>query len=367
MIVAVLAYTLSPLTVLSRRALEANLPLMSGLRRRLRASELELAKKMNTQVRLAIRHLMRAERVTAEILRELPKKRAVGCGLQALTDDSSIAAALREIDAWSAARRSYKFVDIDDLEDKTKELVTLEDTAAALGVALARNSANLSSAESLTINSSANPDIARSDELQNAYMVFRAQCKDYVVTAREETAQYADKQYVRFPPSNIRATQFANIRYAAESYASRTYAVEFEYLWPRMQFVLAKDDKAGAMVDLAKTQVDYSVVLLSLATVFFVVWLPLLCFVGPSPWMFLLVGLAAPPVVQLLYELAIDSEHLFGSMLRATIDHYRLDVLASLSVPPPGSLAVERQRWIDLQTATSAEGLVDLPLRVAPK
>jgi hypothetical protein len=83
--------------------------------------------------------------------------------------------------------------------------------------------------------------------------------------------------------------------------------------------------------------------------------------------LFLMTGFAAPPVVTMLYLIVIDNQLTLGSVMRATVDRFRLDVLASLGQAPPASLMIERQRWTDLQKATAAEGVLDLPLNVPSK
>lgn len=346
LIIAVIAYTLAPLTVLCRRALQMDFNWLAGLANRMRQMELERLIELRSQAKESLRYFVRLQQLTDGFLTSLPTSRKTGVALAALQDKQAIDTALQRIDNLPLERQHKEFrADL--------ALNSLSLTAKHLGEALERNSAALSD--------------PLGKRLQEGYLKFREECVDMAATARYEAERCAEAQYSRFPRSNIKSTRFANVRSVAESYASRTYAVDFDYLWPRLQFVLAKDEKSSDVLDAAQNQLDYSVLLLGLSVIFFVLWLPVLCFWGSSALLLLITGLAAPPLVTMLYRIVIDNQLTLGSVIRATVDRFRLDVLASLNQAPPATLMIERQRWSDLQKATSAEGILDLPLNVASK
>jgi hypothetical protein len=93
------------------------------------------------------------------------------------------------------------------------------------------------------------------------------------------------------------------------------------------------------------------------------VWLPWLVSIAGSPWLFLIIGIAAPFVVSFFYRLAVEAQFGFGEALKVAIDRYRLDLLKILHQPAPPTLAVERTLWYRLEQATRDGAAIDLSYR----
>jgi hypothetical protein len=148
-----------------------------------------------------------------------------------------------------------------------------------------------------------------------------------------------------------RPTRLGNLRAVAEKYVLSAYGVDFEFLWPRMQLVLARDDKFAPRIEAAKAQLDFALLLFLLISLIPAIWLPLLAWKATDPWLFLGIGLSAPLLFAMFHRIVWESQRDFGEVLKAAVDGTRLEVLKLLRQAPPPRLAKERETWAQLQRA----------------
>jgi hypothetical protein len=159
----------------------------------------------------------------------------------------------------------------------------------------------------------------------------------------------------RIAYDNPQATRMADIRLLSEQYCSKTYGVDFDYIWSRLQFVVPAQSASGNTDSLsdrlatARAQVDFSILSLALSLTVPLVWLPYLAWTGESPVKYLLIAAAAPLLVCLFYFVALESRTAFGDVAIAAADMNRFALLSGLHLPMPASLADERDMWGDLQ------------------
>lgn len=171
----------------------------------------------------------------------------------------------------------------------------------------------------------------------------------------------AEQRYptLKLPKSEV--TRVGDARQLVERYSYDAYRVGFNYLWPRLQLQLTGDGGFTQQLGDAEARVDASVLLLTLALTIPVVWLPLLIAVGSTPWLFLAIGLVSPFALRFLYEFVVQSQFALGDLIKAAIDHYRIDVLTkTLRQAAPKTLAEERTIWTDLQEASEQGSTVDV-------
>ncbi len=157
-------------------------------------------------------------------------------------------------------------------------------------------------------------------------------------------------------------TRVASARWQTEEYCLDTYGADFSFLWTRVQMLLPKNSDPFVMkLQDAQSQLHFSALLLGLVGTVPLVWLPVLLFVSKAPWIFLAIGLATIPVLLFLYELVVQSEHVFGQMVCAAIDKYRLTVLTDiLHQTRPQTLATERAQWSGLREASKTGNRINL-------
>jgi len=163
-----------------------------------------------------------------------------------------------------------------------------------------------------------------------------------------------------YVPDDLRPTRLGNIRAVIESYSEKSYGVRFDYIWPRLQLFVLKDDKFSATVEYAKAQLDFSLLMLCLATVTVVLWLPALTIWGTSMWTVIALGALGPATVYFFYLLVQESQIVFSAIVQSSIDMYRMDVLARLRQYLPMGLSYERRLWDDLQKVPDAAGSIEL-------
>ena len=167
----------------------------------------------------------------------------------------------------------------------------------------------------------------------------------------------------RFPRAKILPTRLANVRAAAESYSSDAYAIEFEYLWPRLVVAVQKDDKIAGALDIAKANVDFALLMVMLSFVFTVAWLSILAFFGSSPILVIFLGFLGPSLVALFCLVVEESERRLGELVRAVADLYRFDLLRALHVALPTSFSSERKLWERIQQTNTSLGVTDVDYR----
>ena len=159
-------------------------------------------------------------------------------------------------------------------------------------------------------------------------------------------------------------TRVGDARRITERYSEDTYQVDFDYVWTRIQMLLPKEDTEFLKrVGDAQSQVSFSVLALSLMLTVPPVWLPILLVTATTPWLFLAIGFLSPALVLFLYELVVQSQSVFGEVVRAAIDKYRIQVLTEVMRQPlPATLAAERLLWRGLSLASVPANAANLNL-----
>jgi hypothetical protein len=203
----------------------------------------------------------------------------------------------------------------------------------------------------------ANADDAQKDaaaELSSAQTKLMALLKDAESNAAHERQALLARNS-RIAYDNPQATRMADIGLLSEQYCYDAYGVDFDYIWPRLQFVVPAQSTSGNTESLsdrlaaARAQVDFSILSLALSLTVPLVWLPYLAWTGESPVKYLVIAAAAPLLVCLFYFVALGSRTAFGEVAMAAADMHRFTLLTGLHLAMPASLADEREVWGDLQ------------------
>ncbi|WP_027154888.1 hypothetical protein [Mesorhizobium sp. WSM2561] len=222
--------------------------------------------------------------------------------------------------------------------------------AAALIDALTKNASNLPPVH---------PDRANASALARA----KSTLISLIDEAMAESAYRIARVASRYHRIDLLPTRVGDARRFAERYSDDTYQVEFNYLWPRIQMLLKDDDAFSVRLSDAQSQVNFSVLALALALTVPLVWLPILLYTSNTPWLFLAIGFLSPPTAFFLYELIVQSQSVFGEIVRVAVDKYRLPVLTEIMRQPlPATLAAERILWERLKRAGEPGNQVDYTL-----
>jgi hypothetical protein len=163
------------------------------------------------------------------------------------------------------------------------------------------------------------------------------------------------QERVRGHPADVQPTQVGNARVRSERYCREMYGVDFNYIWPRLQLIIAENDAAARRIEAAKALIDFAVLSLVLTTALVVVWLPLLALRGRSPWLFLIMGSFGPLLIGFFYRLVVQTQISFGEVIQGVVDRFRFDLLKILHIKPPATLADERAIWRWLEEAANGE------------
>ncbi len=268
---------------------------------------------------------------------------------------------------WSAARagnalgcaKDLPSIDAGELAVKDLQaemwltrIPTLASAQSAIGkliVALNKNAAVLPVGH---------PDEGQSNRL--------AQSRDLLIgligEAEAEATYRISRIFAKYHRIDLLPTRVGDARRFTERYSEDTYRVEFNFIWTRIQMLLPKaSENFPQRLRDAQSQVNSSVLMLALAVTVPLVWLPILLAIATTPWLFLTIGLVSVLVLLFLYEQVVQSQNVFGEVVRAAIDQYRLKVLTKImNQPLPATLAAERVLWQRLQMAREPDNEQDI-------
>jgi hypothetical protein len=123
---------------------------------------------------------------------------------------------------------------------------------------------------------------------------------------------------------------------------------------------LARADKEFyPLLDDAKTQLDFAVVVTVLLGLTVLIWLPLSLLFAPTVWPYVLVTVICLPAVPIFYRIVLQAYVTYAEIVRAAVDLYRFDMLKALHIPLPKDLTAEKETWLKLGRL-AAGGRVEL-------
>jgi hypothetical protein len=153
-----------------------------------------------------------------------------------------------------------------------------------------------------------------------------------------------------FPEEGVRLapSRMGNVGQLHREYCWLRYQMDIEPLWPRLLKLARADQSFYPILEGAKTQLDFAVVMCFISTLFTAVWstLALSTAAGLAPYF--TVVLLGPLCIYLFYRLAVANYQAFGEALRSAVDLFRFDLLKALHLDLPGDEAAERNLWSTL-------------------
>ena len=260
-------------------------------------------------------------------------------------DETTVAAASAEIAKFETIPR-LRIAKVVDALDKA---------GAALCSALKSNSLNLK-------------DVPLANQVNELNERFRGLIDELVNEAAHQL-RAAESRLGVTDEEDFQPTRFGDARQLLQRYAKKTYEVPLHYIWPRVRLaILSGEEDTGtgtprAVAD-GVAQVEFAIFLFALWWTIPLVWLPLIVArhgsIAPETaiWGFLAIGLAAPLVGKVLYELAVQAEIVAGRAIATALDRYRRDALKELGFDLPVTLSAERKLWVKLYR--SSEPGIDL-------
>jgi len=347
--IAVVAYVVSPLTVVVRRILEGDLFVPGWLRTLMEAEQKEIADRLKNQRDQANAKDDEASDIYKQRLRDLMEARRAGDRLNALGPQALVQIGTAE-QLLEQAQRRLAHDDDTAIEDLQR---SIEATLTAL-----RN------------NSTVLPDTAFREERGLAHRLGACQAqatsllRQLADDARQALIGSQDALRGRFARKGIWPTRIANIRAAAESYGLDAYGIEFDFLWPRLKLAVQKDEKISTLIEIAKTQVDFSLLMVLLCGLFTAGWIIALVWLGGSPLVVIVLGVSGQWMIFFFLRVVEESVKQLGELLSAAVDFYRFKLMREMDIDLPGSLAAERALWQRLQqSSTTALGTIDIAYR----
>jgi hypothetical protein len=340
----VMAYALSPLVIVFRSALDGDL-LPAFIKQILGGINEKRNDDLSRELNEANRHYSQCSESKEKWMRRFQDARRTGNMQVQNFDDKAIETASQAFKAllkkqkWKADFNSPDF----------------DAAATALEKALSRNA--LSPNARALANEKKNEVLATLHNLHGDFNKELSSASSALLQVFELLIRRQRATFVRGRP---RVTRLGNIRAAAENYSASVYDVDFDFIWPRLQLALAKDEKFSNVVNLAEAQLNFSVSTLVLGVLIPAIWIPILVIFSSASLAFLFVAICSPLVVMFLYYLVDISQRAFGEVVRTAIDGFRLETLRMLHQRVPTRLSSERAIWRTIQAAMNSNGNVDV-------
>jgi hypothetical protein len=154
----------------------------------------------------------------------------------------------------------------------------------------------------------------------------------------------------RFPPypheldaNHLAPTTLGNLLLSAELYPFDRYGVDAVRMWPRLYHVIPEPLR-NSMAD-ARASMEFMLAVSFLAGLYTpLASVTLIIWAGPISW-FAASLCGGTLVAVLAYVGALAPAAVYGSHVRTAYDLHRLELLESLGLPRPSTLAEEKRTW----------------------
>jgi hypothetical protein len=337
------AYVIGPFTPVCLGLLDGSL-LPDFLRGHLRIDYVRQARRVRARQHDAKDTYAGFASLAEQGVRELPSQRAAGNRIGRIADVGLI----------TLAETAVRALEKEEAAGRPIPLAMAREATAILGRALSNNACSLQPNH---------PQAQAAADLDRIQVRLVELLKVRTTEAAEAIAVPRDRDRRTLALADPQPTELGNVRVLTENYPEIVYNIAFNYIWPRLQFVLPKDNPLTERLGMAQAQVNFAVLLFILLSVSVIFWLPLLYWVNVEPKVFMAVGVIGPLLCMLVYRLAVESQIAFGETVRTAIDSFRLDLLKALRQPQPNTLRAERQIWDALSKAEQAGSVFDLTYR----
>ncbi len=159
-------------------------------------------------------------------------------------------------------------------------------------------------------------------------------------------------------------TRMGNVAKSVQNYAIERYDFNFEFFWSRLQFIVQRDKDFGAVLQAAKTQLDFLISCSALTLLWAALWAPWLYLSSGPIWVFVAVAVVGPLAAYGWYRVAVTQYRTLADLLRSSVDLFRLDLLTQLQYARPETVYEERDLWGSVDGLHALYELRDL--RFAP-
>jgi len=171
--------------------------------------------------------------------------------------------------------------------------------------------------------------------------------------ARARYARLQNELNSNFGLQELAPTKMGNVANTVQGYAIRRYHCNLEIVWSNLQRIMAKDDKASATLQEAKTQLDFLVACCWLSLVSAAAWSIIFAFFDPNRAGFLLAALGGPLIAYMWYRAAAEQYRSFADLVMTSLDTFRFDLLRQMRMKLPVDVEDERTMWEHLDKLTT--------------
>lgn len=235
--------------------------------------------------------------------------------------------AARSVENLLAKRADARDISSQELEEASKELE----------LALESGDADIVDPNS--------PYFSASERLDRSQQDFFRVWKYLDNRVQAESIDLYNQLQFNYAQDEVAPTAMGNTGLAARYYSESRYGLNLDVLWSRMQKVLQQDEKFYAMLQDAKTQLDFLVSMFWLTAIFCMTWTVTLLVVTRGYVQFLLIVVVGPWIAAGFYGLALQNQRAFADLLRGSVDMFRMQLLNQLHIPLPAKAEDERALW----------------------
>lgn len=164
-----------------------------------------------------------------------------------------------------------------------------------------------------------------------------------------ERIEIMEEQLIFYPPrihlKRLMPTRIGNILRASEIYAYDHYGIDSSIVWTRLRPLLP--DQVVTPLENNMIAIDFLLLMSVLATIFTLLWCPVLAIFTNRWELFLLCSLGWP-LSWMCYKSAVQSATAYSEQLKAIFDLYRHRLLEALKFSIPTDTETEYELWKDI-------------------
>jgi hypothetical protein len=144
---------------------------------------------------------------------------------------------------------------------------------------------------------------------------------------------------------SIGPSRLANVQAAQRADLMQSYGIDIGVFWSSLQKIAAADEKFAAILENAKTRLDFSVALAAVSAIFLLAWLLLYGLIGSSWIIFFTGAIAAAIVAVVTRQLVVLTYQSFAETVRTTVELFRFDLLKAMHISLPLDSDAEKETW----------------------
>jgi hypothetical protein len=260
----------------------------------------------------------------------------------------------REVGKRDHPKRNFTSRNGDDIAAKIAELERIRERHGPVPVREINGLVDQMVGRFETCDVDASPD-AGHQQVRIGALIYYA--REHVRARRASIVNEINSNY---GDQDVAPTRMGNIANSIQSYVLRRYHCNFEAVWSNLQHAMSKDDKAQAVLQETKAQLDFLIAASWLTLISSLIWTAIFGLSVPSRGYFPAVAIGGPLIAYLWYRAATEQYRSFADVTMTMFDTFRFALLGEMHLPAPADVEDERSLWENVNHLTAYGEAINL-------